>query len=280
MSSLKEQFDRDGFVILPAVYSSGEQAALREASTRIFASAPTFPGDRTNIRFDWIARHPELRRIALNEKFVRCMKEVAGRDFLVMPDSAFMDSCYGGWHRDTGPQEKYGNLFHYEPGFLLINVALYLQDNHELYAGGLDIVPGSHKTQATWWQKQKSSNSKVKFVFHHLIKRKILSDDFVHRRKGAYSIPSRAGDVVLFHHQCDHRATQLKASAVPELRRKLALFFSCSANNHLARSYVDHCRGRSDTIYLKDYAYPPGFFEDIGSALPENFYRDDLIVVK
>ena len=146
--TLSQHFESKGFGILPQVFNADEIAELRKLTTKIFDIPATHKGDRNNIRFDWLVRYPELRKAFLKKEFIDAMKDIMGDDFLFLPDAAFMDSCYGGWHRDTGSQELFGKFFHYETGFLITTVAIYLQDNDETYAGGLDIVPGSHRTRA------------------------------------------------------------------------------------------------------------------------------------
>jgi hypothetical protein len=228
----------------------------------IFRRPVEFPGDRKNIKFMPQTRYPEFRRIINNPKFVAGLKQVFGEDFLMYPEESIHDSgLLGGWHKDTGRQESEGYEFHWEPGFDVATIGLYLQENHEEYAGGLDVVPGSHRVRSTVWQNMKSSNTYVKYVLHHLDKRNLLPKSIVHGRKGAVSIRHKLGDVVVFNMLLDHRPTHPTKMPVPEEFRKYACFLKCGVNNALAKRYLDFIKTRSDYVYLREFHYPQEFLE-------------------
>jgi len=275
--NLKEQYQRDGFAILKGVFSAAEVADLRKKATEIFSRPPTFAGDRVNIRQNWTIRYPELSDVMIKDKFLSGMKELLGEDFLILPETGLHDSCLlGGWHRDTGAQEKAGHFFHFAPNYQIAAVAIYLQDNHPEYGGGLDIVPGSHRTRPSWWQKQKSGNSKVKFVLTHLDRRGLIPKWVLDGRKGSHSIPSKAGDVLVFNTLSDHRPTHPRVEKIPESNRKFGLFLICSANNEHAKNFVEFTRSRHDGNYLTNYSYPAEYLNRI---VPAKFhlYTDDKI---
>src|SRR5439155_12390905 len=75
--------------------------------------------------------------------------------------------------------------------------------------------------------------------------------------RSGYSIPTRAGDLVLFDFRIDHRATMPAKRHLKALRRKLAIFMACSAANAHAESYKRYIFTRPDYEYLKARAYPP-----------------------
>jgi hypothetical protein len=248
----KSQFAQDGFVVVPNVLTAEQVEQLRSFLTRQFDSPPQFPGDtaKTNashpaVRFDICTRFPELRWLMIHPPLIATLRSILGDDFVLLPEMSAHDSGFGSWHADTGSQERAGHLFHLDPDFLMLEAAFYLQDNGP-YGGGLDVIPGSHL------ERDKSLPE-----HRDLLTRTKLTLDVWGVRKAGYSIPSRAGDLVLFDFRIQHRATapgdRRKAPGVP---RKLAIFFACSRNNAHARRYVDFIRGRADYVYLQGHEYP------------------------
>lgn len=263
---LVADFKKNGFVILPQVFSPTEVADYRTQLAEIFSKSPERPGDRQNIRFDPLPHHAGLRKTLAKKPVIEALTKLLGAGFLLLPEVSIHDSgLYGGWHRDTGSQESVGKRFHFSSDYNVVNVAIYFQDNHPKYGGGLDIVPGSHLTKSSWWQNQKASNRKIKFVLSHLDKRNLIPKSIMHGRKGQYSIPSKAGDVVIFHTHCEHRPTHPKIDPLPPEYRKFALFLLFSSNNAHARNYVDFIRTRPDYLYLKNAAPSLEYFEELES---------------
>jgi hypothetical protein len=238
-----------------SVYSSEEIAKYRSDAALIFAQSELDKQvDSKTIRTNVLFRFPQLREVFRNGKLMAGIESVLGKDCLLLPESGLHDSgLFGGWHRDTGSSENAGRKYHFEKDFHLVNVAIYLQDNNEDYAGGLDIVPGSQHTRRSWWEKQKSANRRVKFVLSHLDRRGLLPKSVLHVKKGAHTIRSAVGDAVLFHFQCEHRPTHPKVVPVPDSHRKLAIFLTFSKNNKFAHEYVDYFCGASP--YWKTFRY-------------------------
>lgn len=259
----KKEFIENGFVVVREAFTAKEVSAFRDFFQRVFSRPPERPGDRANIRTDVLNHYPELLGLVSNSKIRTALNEILGSDFVFIPDSTMHDSnLFGGWHRDTGAQERAGHLFHYEPDFSMITLAIYLQDNREDFGGGLDIVAKSYLTRPTWWQRQKSENHWLKLWMSRLIRRKLLPSSLLFGRKGKVSIPSRAGDAVIFHMQSDHKPTHPRV-AVPESHRKLAFFVSCSANNVHAQRFVRFLKSRPDYPYLQNYRYSSEFLKNI-----------------
>jgi hypothetical protein len=185
----------------------------------------------------WVPTYPPV---------VAVLRGLLGRDFVFLPESAVHDSGYGGWHKDTGAQERAGLTFHWEPDFRMVQVALYLQDNTPAAGGGLDVIPGSHL------RRDQCGEFRERGGLRDWLQARLWGAV----RGCAYSVPSAAGDLVLFHYRLDHRATQPAAQPVPPEHRKLAIFFACSANNRHVRKYIDFIACRPEYHYLKDHRYP------------------------
>lgn len=257
-SGLLETFQREGYAVIPGVFDRAQVRELRSTLLSVF-DGPLQLGDRARasngagLRVELAARYPSLRWLLVHPPLLAAVRSLLGEDFIYLPEMSAHDSGFGGWHRDTLSQESAGHTFHNEPDFLMAEVAIYLQDNHRIYGGGLDVIPGSH--------------ARPDARFHDLG----LLDRIQHRlqfRTRRHSIPTRAGDLLLFDFRIEHRATQrLPYVPVPPEHRKLAVFFACSANNRHAQNYRDYIAGRTDYEYLHgEHTYPPDLLELASSA--------------
>lgn len=244
-SSEIAQFEADGFIVVPEVLPHDEVTRLRGELVALFDGPVRFEGDVKiapakgarggGVRQDIISRYPPLHSVMVAPAFVGALRSLLGDDFLFLPEMAAHDSRYGGWHKDTTPAERAGLTFHREPEFRMVECAFYLQDNDE-HGGGLDVVPGSHRTPDV------TPPSKPTIIDRVLGKLGRARAEKIVAREGAHSVPSHAGDLVIFDLRLDHMASQPHHGSlrgIPDDRRKLALFFVVGANNAHSRRYKD-----------------------------------------
>lgn len=257
--SLREDFDRDGYAIVRDVFTTPQILRLRADLLEIFDAPVAFAGDRARaknaagLRMELTARYPQLRWLLVHPPLLAAIRSLLGDDFIYLPEMSAHDSGYGGWHKDTTSQETAGHTFQWESGFRMLEAAIYLQENHPLYAGGLDVVPGSHKRH-DWFIGRRSLRERVQRGITLATKRRAL--------------PTRPGDLLLFDFRLDHRATQpAPLLDVPASHRKLAVFFACSANNSYAQRYREFLASREDYTYLHGaHEYPPDLQQLAASA--------------
>ena len=258
-----EMLKAQGYVVIPQVLSHEEVRKARNILTEIFSKKSNYEGDLYrsseeggSVYVDIFSRYKELRWILFNPKFIEGLSSTLGRDFVVLPDAAMHDSQYGGWHKDTTSQERHGHTFHYEPDFQVVTTAIYLQDNSDEYGGGLEVVPYSHI--------DKNDPFVTKSNLIDRIKKKLMNGR-QHREakfKNQFSVPTKAGDMVIFNLRLTHRATHPTIKPVPAEHRKFALFIICSANNKHARTFTDYIKGRPDYLHLKNHKYPPELLDE------------------
>jgi Phytanoyl-CoA dioxygenase (PhyH) len=261
----RDDFQREGYALVPAVLTPAQLQSLRAACLEIFATAPA--GDDTEtVRLDVFTRFEAFRWLWKHPPFIAALRDVFGDDFAVVTESAIHDSGYGGWHRDTESQEVHGERFQRQPDFQVGQVALYLQDNTVEYGGGLDVVPRAHlerdPQRLLWRLKLHSLYHRrvpeiVKNAIHHVrdLRPRPIDEAAFDRRKLA--IPSKAGDLVMFDLRIPHKASHPKITPVPPEHRKLALFVVCGRNNRGTQLYRQYIGTRIDYGYLRGHAQPP-----------------------
>jgi hypothetical protein len=213
--SLGRDFCQNGFVRIREVFSRKEIAAMRTAAIGILPpNAPPYQPQFS----DTVFFHEPFRQILRNARLTEGLRTLLGEDFLFLNEFSLHDSHFSGWHTDTtSPEAKAGHEFHWSPTYLVLNAAIYLQDN-DGSGGGLDVVPKSHLHDdplAITMRGGQVSNS----------------------YESAITIESKAGDVVIFHLRMSHRASEVKRVARSDAERKLAFFMIAGANNASTRRY-------------------------------------------
>lgn len=141
------EFDRDGFLLLPALFSESELDVLRADLPRAFGEAPEVPGtttgeprlahrlERRSEAFARLLRHPRMigpaRQLLGGEVYSHQYKVVTKQSFGALDFPWHQD--YATWHALDGmPEPK------------ALNFALFLDDVTE-FNGPLTFIPGSHK---------------------------------------------------------------------------------------------------------------------------------------
>ena len=213
--SIGRTFCQNGFVHIPSVFGSEEIKAFRHAALGVLlpASPPYQPQFSNTALFG-----EPFRPIFRNARLIGSLRTLLGEDFTFLNEFALQDSHFSGWHTDTtSPEAKAGHEFHWSPGFLLVNIAVYLQDN-DGNGGGLDIVPQSHLRDDP-------------------LSVTMLGGQVDNPYGSAVTVGGRAGDVVIFHLRVSHRSSEPTRAARNDAERKLALFMIAGANNDLTRRY-------------------------------------------
>jgi ectoine hydroxylase-related dioxygenase (phytanoyl-CoA dioxygenase family) len=261
----KAEFEEQGFTTVPGVLSADQVADLRVFFEGLFDAKPVYEGDiqikndasgrAGGVRHDVATRYTELRFILTEPRILGALRSVLGDDFVFLPEMAAHDSRYGYWHKDTTPMERDGLTFHYKPDFRMVQCAIYFQDNDE-HGGGLDVVPRSHRERDhTPPARRRTFLERVANRLGVRVKRDAGSAPV---EPGAYTIPSKAGDLVIFNVLTNHQATQPangNTADIPKDKRKFAMFFVCGANNEHTHAYREYIQ--KDYVHLRgDHRYP------------------------
>jgi hypothetical protein len=175
-----------------------------------------------------------MRWLLLHEPAVEVLRGLLGSDFVVVREAACHLNQFGGWHKDTSTQETAGRTFHRDKDYLMVEAAYYLQDNTSEYGGGLDVEPGSHREPDQFVALRKPGILRKVAIKLGKYDTDKQADALVRR---PHTIPSKAGDLVIFDFRISHRATQPRIRPVPGPHEKIAIFCACSANTRHVGEY-------------------------------------------
>jgi hypothetical protein len=130
-----EAFWRDGWQIVPGVYSKEEIAQMRAE----IEETKTHGGD--------LLANPKINHVMTDGRLVQIAQKILGSDEIVYGgDSAFtVNSSQHGFHKDNvdrtdpnGPDWQNGR-------YTMLRFGIYLQDHHK-HTGGLNLRHASHNT--------------------------------------------------------------------------------------------------------------------------------------
>lgn len=281
----KEQYYRDGFLLLPNVLTLDEVAWLR-AFFRPKFDSPHLLADTHHWLLDIFGRYPEVRWLCFHEPTLKIVRSLFGEDIVLLADSTIHFNYFGGWHKDTGSFDLAGHTFFREPNYEMWGLAYYLQDNTPEYGGGLDVEPGSHREVEDLIirppaKKQRPLWKRIWHQIHRSARRKywqtwVKYDKTGYVPKNLYTIPSLAGDLVVFDSRVNHHATPvpgivpdggwIRRGVLPVEHEKLAIFSAWSRNNATARAYFEWNKTRKEYPHLRDFSYPADFLKDAEKA--------------
>ncbi len=233
--NLTNAYNVYGYVVLEKLLNSDTALHLRNYIEGHFsAESANLPYDIVNhanlgsIKLDVFNRFHEIyRRIFFHSPFVFHLKALLGDDFVIIPDTAIHKNSFGSWHKDSRAQQTAGLTFHWEEDFQIVTIGLYFQSNTREYGGGLEVIPGAHT---------------IKFP------------QYPADAKGEL-VPSVAGDVVIFNHNLDHKASWPSREVTKE-KTKYSVFLSASRNNDHVNKYMNFLKVRSDYGWIRNYSYP------------------------
>src|SRR4051794_1685772 len=219
-----EQFENEGYVVVPELLSPAKVTELREYFADLFSRKPEYKGDLSvpvapegrggGVRHDIWSRYEELRFLMVEPRFLGALRSLLGDDFVFLPEMAAHDSRYGWWHKDTTPMARAGLDFHKQPDFKMVQCAIYLQANDE-YGGGLDVERGSHKEE-----DRTPPAPKLTFFDRVAYKLRLKKNAKTGERlevEDSFSIPNKPGDLAIFNVLLNHQATQPTACGTHEI---------------------------------------------------------------
>jgi ectoine hydroxylase len=254
-----EEFDRNGYLFFPSLFSPSEIGRLAAEVPRLYAQQrlenvrekgsdavrTNFAAHLYNAMFARLARHPRM---------IEPVTQLFGEDvymhqFKINGKMAF-DGDVWQWHQDYGTWRNDDLM----PTERAMNVAIFLDEVNE-FNGPLMFIPGSHKKGVIDAEHDVTTTSYPLWVLGHDAIAKLVA------RGGIVAPKGPAGSMLLFHSCLVHAST---ANLSPWNRVSVYLSL-CAVSNHIRRfkrpEYIAHRDFRPleclpDDCLLKDYPVP------------------------
>lgn len=236
-------FLAEGYVIVSGVYSKEEVDKLRlffkEKFETGFWKISEF--NSPSIINDIYAHFPEMAEMIFKPGYVNAVMDIYGSNIICIPECCIHYNRFFDWHRDTTTLESTGKTEHRSGSNFMVQASIYLQDNSP-HGGGLTLVPRSRQAIRDRFVTMYRGN------FFHRIYHKLLKifkrSAFHHIERSEYpvDVPTKAGDIVIFDNQLDHRATFLPGkNRKPQLSgiEKFAVFNTFCNNPVIASLFLE-----------------------------------------
>jgi ectoine hydroxylase len=255
-----QQFDREGYLLFPALFSSAEMKTLTDEVPRLYAQQrpenvrekgsdavrTNFAAHMYSNPFARLARHP---RMVLPVRQLLGGEDVYMHQFKINGKMAF-DGDVWQWHQDYGTW-KNDDLM---PEPRAMNIAIFLDDVNE-FNGPLMFIPGSHQLGVLDAGHDTSTTSYPLWTINNDTIRKLVE------RGGIVAPKGPAGSLLVFHSCLVHAS----GSNLSPWNRVSVYLSLCAVSNHIRRfkrpEYIAHrdftpIQCLPDDCLLKDYDVP------------------------
>src|SRR4051812_25267191 len=200
-----EQFDRDGYLFFPSLFTPAEIKVLTDEVPALYAqrrpeNVREKTGDVVRTNFAAHLYSDPFARLARHPRMVEPIKQIYGEDvymhqFKINGKMAF-DGDVWQWHQD------YGTWFNDDqmPEARAMNVAIFLDEVNE-FNGPLMFIPGSHKAGVLDAQHDTSTTSYPLWTITNDAIKTMVGKGGIVAPKGP------AGSMILFHGCLVHAST-------------------------------------------------------------------------
>ena len=237
------QFDRDGYLFFPGLFSAEETATLTSAVPALYARREAFNvrergSDAVRTSFAAHLVSAPFARLGRHPRMVKPVEQLLGEEvymhqFKVNGKMAFEGDVWQ-WHQDYGTW-KNDDLM---PTERAMNVAIFLDDVNA-YNGPLMFIPGSHKKGVVDAKHDLTTTSYPLWTVDNALISQLV-ERAGGRQGGIVSPLGPAGSMILFHSCLVH-------ASCPNLSpwNRVAVYLSlCAVSNHIRRhhrpEYIAH----------------------------------------
>jgi ectoine hydroxylase len=253
------QFDRDGYLFFPSLFTPAEIGVLTEEVPRLYAmprpeNVREKGSDAVRTNFAAHMYSEPFARLARHPRMVDPVVQIFGEkvymhQFKINGKAAF-DGDVWQWHQDYGTW-KNDDLM---PEARAMNVAIFLDEVNE-FNGPLMFIPGSHKQGALPAGHDTSTTSYPLWTIDHDTISKLVAQGGIVAPKGA------PGSMILFHGCLVHAST----SNLSPWNRVSVYLSLCAVSNHIRRfkrpEYIAHrdfapIECLPDDCLLREYDVP------------------------
>jgi ectoine hydroxylase len=233
-----QDFDRDGYLFFPSLFSPQEMNVLLDQIPSIYAQQrqeiirekgsdavrTVFAGHLINEAFAKLGRHP--RMIAPVQQILG--EQLYMHQFKINGKRAF-DGDVWQWHQDYGTWRADDEM----PEARAMNVAVFLDEVNE-FNGPLLFIPGSHKLGALDASHDLSTTSYPLWTIDNPTIEKLVE------RGGIVAPRGPAGSMLMFHSCLVHGSS----SNMSPWNRTIVYLSLCAVSNHIRRfkrpDYIAH----------------------------------------
>ncbi len=233
-----EQFDRDGYVFFPGLFSEREMRVLTDEVPALYAqrrpeNVREKTGDVVRTNFAAHMYSAPFARLARHPRMIEPVEQVFGEklymhQFKINGKMAF-DGDVWQWHQDYGTW-KNDDLM---PEARAMNVAIFLDEVNE-FNGPLMFIPGSHKLGVIDAAHDTTTTSYPLWTIDHDTISKLVA------RGGIVAPKGPAGSMIMFHSCLVHAST----SNLSPWNRVSVYLSLCAVSNHIRRfkrpGYIAH----------------------------------------
>ncbi len=226
-STQREQFDREGYLFFPNLFTLTEIKSLSDEVPGLYAQQrpenvrekgsssvrTNFAAHMYNAQFARLARHPRMVE-PIKDLFA---EDVYMHQFKINGKMAF-DGDVWQWHQDYGTWMNDDQM----PEARAMNVAIFLDDVNE-FNGPLMFIPGSHKQGVLEAGHDTSTTSYPLWTINNEVIRKLVD------RGGIVAPKGPAGSMILFHGCLVHAS----ASNLSPWNRVSVYLSLCAVSNHI-----------------------------------------------
>jgi ectoine hydroxylase len=237
-SAQVEQFQRDGYLFFPGLFSREEMSVLCAEVPKIYSEhrpeivrekdgvtpRTSFAAHTYNRVFAKLARHPRL---------IEPIEQVFGEklymhQFKINAKAAF-DGDIWQWHQDYGTWKRDDEM----PEPRALNIALFLEEVNE-FNGPLLFIPGSHKLGVVEADHDTTTTSYPLWTIDNATITKLVE------RGGIVAPKGPPGSMLLFHSCLVHGSS----SNMSPWDRTIVYLSLCAVSNHIRRfkrpEYIAH----------------------------------------
>jgi len=251
MTSLKDQFDRDGYVVVRQLLSAEETDAYRGLLRRHSGLDDSDFSKRFARSGGWskpdgVTSTPDFWPLIFNQGLLEVVRETLGPEARYTQHSDLHVHVGSvGWHRDSA-HRAFGEGPDWDESrapYLIARVAIYLQ-SHAESGSALGVIPGSHRQDESSRRAAGEVERGAKLLRTLRIKEQLPP---LLRTRRVW-IKTDPGDCVVFNQRLLHTGNRIRGP-------KYAIFLSYGAPNEHARNHRRYYL--EDRQELRYGDYPP-----------------------
>lgn len=241
--SQRQQFDRDGYLFFPGLFSADEVGVLNDAVPELYARREVYNvrekgSDAVRTNFAAHLYSEPFARLARHPRMVDVVAELLGEpvymhQFKINGKMAFEGDVWQ-WHQDYGTWRADDLM----PTERAMNIAVFLDDVNE-FNGPLMFIPGSHRKGVLDARHDVTTTSYPLWTIDHDLIRGLV--DRAGGKNGGIVAPKGPAGSMLVFHSCLVHASTSNLSPFDRVSVYLSL---CAVSNHIRRfkrpEYIAH----------------------------------------